>query len=56
MLAIEDVGVPCTIMRDGTSKGLFFLESDVPSDPQERTQKFHRRCVSGILRVRYASA
>ena len=29
--------VPCTIMRGGTSKGLFFLLSDLPSDPASRT-------------------
>lgn len=25
--------IPCTIIRGGTSKGLFFLESDLPRDP-----------------------
>lgn len=30
--------IPCIIMRGGTSKGVFFLENDLPSDPQERDQ------------------
>ena len=29
-------GVPCTIMRGGTSKGLFFRREDLPQDPLER--------------------
>lgn len=28
--------VPCTIMRGGTSKGIFFMENQLPSDPKER--------------------
>jgi 4-oxalomesaconate tautomerase len=28
--------VPCILMRGGTSRGPFFLESDLPSDPQLR--------------------
>ncbi len=28
-----EVSIPCTIMRGGTSKGLFFLESDLPASP-----------------------
>ena len=28
--------VPCTIMRGGTSKGIFFLDSDLPSDRETR--------------------
>ncbi|MGQ9427349.1 4-oxalomesaconate tautomerase [Gilvimarinus sp. F26214L] len=28
--------IPCTIMRGGTSKGLYFLASDLPGDPQAR--------------------
>ena len=28
--------VRCTIMRGGTSKGVFFREEDLPQDPQER--------------------
>ncbi len=30
------LGVPCMIMRGGTSKGLYFLASDLPSDPGAR--------------------
>ncbi|NEX62976.1 4-oxalomesaconate tautomerase [Noviherbaspirillum galbum] len=29
-------GVPCILMRGGTSRGPFFLESDLPSDPGAR--------------------
>ena len=29
-------GIPCMLMRGGTSKGPFFLASDLPSDPQAR--------------------
>jgi len=29
-------GVRCMLMRGGTSKGAFFLEDDLPSDPDER--------------------
>ena len=28
--------VPCVLMRGGTSRGPFFLEADLPSDPRER--------------------
>lgn len=28
--------IPCTLMRGGTSKGAYFLKSDLPSDPAER--------------------
>ncbi|GAC03415.1 4-oxalomesaconate tautomerase [Paraglaciecola chathamensis] len=28
--------IPCSIMRGGTSKGLYFLAHDLPSDPDER--------------------
>ncbi len=31
-----DHGVPCTWMRGGTSKGAYFLHSDLPADPAER--------------------
>jgi 4-oxalomesaconate tautomerase len=30
------VGVPCMVMRGGTSKGAFFLSDDLPADPGER--------------------
>jgi hypothetical protein len=29
-------GIPCMWMRGGTSKGGFFLASDLPADPDER--------------------
>ena len=29
-------GIPCLLMRGGTSKGALFLASDLPSDPAER--------------------
>ena len=36
--SVDQLAVPCTIMRGGTSKGVFFLESDLPADPQLREQ------------------
>ena len=30
--------VPCVLMRGGTSRGPYFLESDLPSDPAQRDQ------------------
>lgn len=30
--------IPCLLMRGGTSKGVFFLENDLPADPIERDQ------------------
>ncbi|MEV7694871.1 4-oxalomesaconate tautomerase [Microbacterium sp. NPDC089189] len=29
-------GIPCMLMRGGTSKGAYFLAADLPSDPAER--------------------
>ncbi len=34
--SVDQLAVPCTIMRGGTSKGVFFLESDLPIDPPLR--------------------
>jgi len=31
-------GLPCMLMRGGTSKGAYFLAEDLPADPQERDQ------------------
>ncbi|ODN43004.1 4-oxalomesaconate tautomerase [Piscirickettsia litoralis] len=31
-------GIPCILMRGGTSKGPFFLASDLPDNPKERDQ------------------
>lgn len=28
--------IPCMLMRGGTSKGPFFVASDLPEDPAER--------------------
>ena len=30
--------IPCVLMRGGTSKGPFFLASDLPDDPELRNQ------------------
>ena len=30
--------IPCSIMRGGTSKGLYFLADDLPKDITERNQ------------------
>ena len=36
MARSSQTGIPCTLMRGGTSKGPFFLSSDLPSDAQVR--------------------
>ncbi|MBO4388656.1 MAG: 3-methylitaconate isomerase [Spirochaetales bacterium] len=36
------IEIPCTIMRGGTSKGLFFLDSDLPRDREERYRLISR--------------
>ena len=33
---MTQTAIPCTLMRGGTSKGPFFLASDLPSDPDVR--------------------
>lgn len=33
---MADDGVPCMLMRGGTSKGAYFLAGDLPGDPRER--------------------
>src|SRR6202049_2917369 len=38
MPAVKESSIPCTIMRGGTSKALFFLHSDLPADLQRRTE------------------
>ena len=30
------ISIPCTILRGGTSKGVYLRESDLPTDPKER--------------------
>ncbi|MBO0836032.1 MAG: hypothetical protein J2P28_11005, partial [Actinobacteria bacterium] len=31
-------GIPCMQMRGGTSRGLYFVAADLPSDPAERDE------------------
>ncbi len=33
---METRAIPCTLMRGGTSRGPFFLASDLPSEPAAR--------------------
>jgi len=40
-------GVPCVLMRGGTSKGAYFLAADLPSDPAERDDLLIRIMGSG---------
>jgi len=39
---IVDTGIRCMIMRGGTSKGAFFVENDLPADPEQRDQLLMR--------------
>ncbi|HET7031715.1 MAG TPA: PrpF domain-containing protein, partial [Casimicrobiaceae bacterium] len=48
-------GIPCMVMRGGTSKGPFFLASDLPQDPVQRDRTLlavmgseHIRQIDGI--------
>lgn len=50
MARMRDSSLPCTIMRGGTSKGLFFLDEDLPQDTQERTECLLRAFGSPDLR------
>ena len=34
----QQTGIPCTVMRGGTSKGLYFLASDLPADRETLTR------------------
>jgi 4-oxalomesaconate tautomerase len=36
MSRYDETGVRCMMMRGGTSRGLYFLDSDLPADPAER--------------------
>ena len=36
MSVAPDAGIPCMLMRGGTSKGAFFLAHDLPTDPAVR--------------------
>jgi 4-oxalomesaconate tautomerase len=40
-------GIPCMLMRGGTSKGAYFLASDLPTDPAERDDVLLRIMGSG---------
>ena len=33
---MKQTAIPCTVMRGGTSKGLYFLATDLPADPATR--------------------
>ena len=35
-MSYDDTGVRCTMLRGGTSRGLFFEAADLPADPAER--------------------
>ncbi|MCW2244039.1 4-oxalomesaconate tautomerase [Azospirillum canadense] len=35
-LTSRQIGIPCVMMRGGTSRGPFFLASDLPAEPAER--------------------
>ena len=37
-MSSTQTSVPCSVMRGGTSKGLFFLEKDLPSDHEARNR------------------
>lgn len=37
-LTLTQGGVPCTLMRGGTSRGPFFVASDLPNDEKERNE------------------
>jgi 4-oxalomesaconate tautomerase len=43
-------GIPCMLMRGGTSKGAYFLAADVPADPLEREDLLLRIMGSPDLR------
>jgi 4-oxalomesaconate tautomerase len=38
----DDAGIPCLLMRGGTSKGVYFLASDLPADPGDRDRMLLR--------------
>src|SRR5216684_3256770 len=50
MPAVKESSIPCTVMRGGTSKALFFLASDVPADAQQRTDFLRRAFGSPDIR------
>src|SRR6266853_2054200 len=50
MPVVKESSIPCTIMRGGTSKALFFLASDVPAGVQQRTDLLLRAFGSPDIR------
>jgi 2-methylaconitate cis-trans-isomerase PrpF len=38
MPGVKESSIPCTIMRGGTSKALFFMDSDLPADAHQRAE------------------
>jgi 2-methylaconitate cis-trans-isomerase PrpF len=38
MPGVKESSIPCTVMRGGTSKALFFLDADLPADAQQRIE------------------
>jgi 4-oxalomesaconate tautomerase len=46
-IAIADQGIRCMLMRGGTSKGLYFLASDLPQRPEQRDALLLRIMGSG---------
>src|SRR6266567_6761968 len=50
MPTVKESSIPCTIMRGGTSKALFFLDSDLPTDVQQRTELLRRAFGSPDIR------
>jgi 4-oxalomesaconate tautomerase len=47
MVSPDSDGVPCMLMRGGTSKGAYFLAGDLPADPAERDDLLIRVMGSG---------
>jgi 2-methylaconitate cis-trans-isomerase PrpF len=50
MPVVKESSIPCTIMRGGTSKALFFLDSDLPADAKQRTDSLLRAFGSPDIR------
>ena len=40
--AVDPIGVPCMVMRAGTSKGAFILADDLPSEVSQRCERLLR--------------
>lgn len=50
MPAVKESSIPCTVMRGGTSKALFFLDSDLPVHAQQRMEMLLRAFGSPDIR------